>query len=76
MNKFRIEVATDGQAHNFNIRPLENSVYEIYTDEDKIGSIELDDDNHDHCLVSDCELDLPLINAIRESIQAYLKTHS
>jgi hypothetical protein len=76
MNQFRIEVAVDGMGHDFNIKPLEDNVYEIYTDEDKIGMVELDDKNHDHCIVSDCELDMPLINAIRGAIQAYQKTHS
>jgi len=76
MHQFRIEVVAEGQGHNFNIRPLENHVYEIYTDEDKIGTIELDEKNHDHCITSDCELDMPLINAIREGIQAYQNTHS
>lgn len=71
MNQFRIEVAVDGQAHTYNIKPIGEQVFEIYTDEDKIGSIELDDDNHEHCITTDCELDMPLINAIREGIHAH-----
>lgn len=71
MNQFRIEVAADGQAHTYNIKPIGEQVFEIYTDEDKIGSIELDDDNHEHCISTDCELDMPLINAIREGIHAH-----
>lgn len=72
MDQFRIEVATEGLSHFYNIKPLGNHVYEIYTDDDKIGSIELDEDDHHHCITSDCELDLPLLNAIREGIQAKL----
>ena len=71
MNQFRIEVAVDGHGHDFNIKPLGNHVYEIYTDEDKVGMVELDDENHDHCITSDCELDMPLINVIREGIHAH-----
>ena len=70
MNPFRIEVASNGQGHTYNINPLGNHVFEIYQDEDKIGIIELDNQNHDHCVTSDCELDLPLLNAIREAIHA------
>ncbi len=75
MNEFRIEVAVDGLGHFYNIKPLGNEVYEIYTDEDKIGTIELDEQNHDHCLTSDCELDLPLLNAIRDGIKLYEELH-
>ncbi|MBE9599936.1 hypothetical protein [Pedobacter sp. MC2016-24] len=71
MNQFRIEVASNGQEHTYNITRLGNHVFDIYQDEDKIGTIELDDQNHEHCLTSDCELDLPLLNAIREAIHAH-----
>ncbi|MEJ2881104.1 hypothetical protein [Pedobacter sp. GR22-6] len=72
MEQFRIEVAAEGLSHFYNIKPQGNQVYDIYTDDDRIGSIELDDENHEHCITSDCELDLPLINAIREGIHAKL----
>lgn len=75
MNQFRIEVAVDGLGHFFNIKPLGDHVYEIYSDEDKIGTIELDGKNHEHCITSDCELDMHAIGAIREAIQAYQHTH-
>ena len=72
MEQFRIEVAAEGISHFYNIKPQGNHVYDLYTDDDKIGTIELDDDDHEHCITSDCELDLPLLNAIREGIHAKL----
>lgn len=47
MNQFRIKVASKGQGHIYNITRLGNHAFDIYQDEDKIGTIELDDQNHD-----------------------------
>lgn len=30
--------------------------------------IHIDGDSHDHCKTIDCEIDLPLLNSIREGI--------
>lgn len=68
MREFRIEVATDGRAHTFNITDLGDNQYEIYRENDRIGTIELDGKEHEHCEPVDCEIDMPLLNAIREGI--------
>lgn len=72
MEQFRLEVAVDGNGYQFNIKSMGNETYEIYHDEQLIGTIELDEDDHEHCSLSNCELDMPLTNAIREGIHSYL----
>ncbi len=69
LKSFRIEVAEGHQGKFFNIRPLGNSRYEILNDEGSIGTIQLDEANHEHCESLGCELDLPLLHTIREQIQ-------
>lgn len=69
MKQFRIEVAYNGQAKFYNIQALGNQHYEIYTDEENIGTIQLDEKDHEHCENIGCELDMPLLNAIRDQIQ-------
>lgn len=71
MKDFRIEVATDGRAHTFNITDLGKNQYAIYRENEKIGTIQLDDKEHEHCEPLDCEIDMPLLNAIREGISLH-----
>lgn len=71
MKQFRIEVAKDGLGHFYNIKPLGNSRYEIYVEEDTIGTIQLDEKDHAHCESVGCELDLPLLTAIRDAIHTH-----
>lgn len=71
MEQFKIEVANDGQAYYFDIKPLGDHQYEIYSELEKVGTIEIDENDHEHCRAIDCELDLPLMNVIREAILAY-----
>ncbi len=71
MNQFRIEVAKDGLGYVYNIKPLGDSRYEIYVEEDTIGTIQLDEKDHAHCESVGCELDLPLLTAIRDAIHVH-----
>lgn len=68
MEQFRLEVAKDGQGYFFDIYSRGNKIYDIYKDEVKVGSLKLDDKDHKHCESSECEIDLPLMNSIREGI--------
>ena len=69
LKPFRIEVADGHDGKFFNISPLGHLRYEILNDEGSIGTIQLDETNHAHCESVGCEIDLPLIHAIREQIQ-------
>lgn len=71
--QFRIEVADGGRGRNFSIRPLGNHRYEIADDDGIVGTVQLDENDHAHCESQGCELDLPLLHAIREEIQFHLK---
>lgn len=68
MKQFRIEVASDGQGHTFDITELGDQQFEIYRGEERIGTIQIDGKEHEHCETVDCEIDMPLLNAIREGI--------
>jgi hypothetical protein len=71
MEQFRIEVVADGQGRFFDIKPLGNARYKIFVEGETIGTIQLDEKDHAHCESQGCELDLPMLNSIRESIQYY-----
>lgn len=68
MEQFKIEVANEGLGYVYDIKSLGNRRYEIYDQEVKVGTIEIDGEDHEHCKSVDCEIDLPLMNAIREGI--------
>ena len=67
--QFRIEVADGHHSVFFYIKPLGNKRYEILNDEGSIGTIQLDEIDHARCESQGCELDLPLLHAIRDQIQ-------
>lgn len=69
MEQFRIEVAHNGRGRFFNIRPLGNARYELFIEEDSIGTIQLDDNDHARCESQGCELDMPLLHSIRDQIR-------
>lgn len=71
MEQFRIEVANNGLGHFYEIKSLGNSRYEIYIEEELIGTIQLDENDHSHCLGIGCELDMPLLTAIRDAIHVH-----
>lgn len=69
MEQFRIEVADGNKGRFFNIKPLGDARYEIFVEEDTIGTIQLDERDHAHCESQGCELDMPVLSAIRDQIQ-------
>jgi len=71
MKQFRIEVAANGLGHFYNIRPIGTAKYQIYQEEELIGTILLDEKDHSHCESEGCEMDLPLLNSIRDAIHSY-----
>jgi hypothetical protein len=71
MRQFRIEIADGDQGRFFDINPLGSGRYEIFVDGETIGKIQLDEKDHAHCESQGCELDLPVMNLIREGIQAH-----
>ncbi len=71
MEQFRIEVAVEGQGRFYDIKPLGNARYQISENGEIIGSIQLDEKDHTHCESQGCEIDLPVLNALRKGIQDY-----
>lgn len=71
-HQFRIEVADGTIGRFFSIHPLGHNRYEILNDDGSIGTLQLDESNHAHCESQGCELDLPLLHAIRDQIQFHL----
>ena len=49
MEQFRIEVAHNRRGQFYNIKSLGNSRYQIYLDEETIGTIHLDAKDHTRC---------------------------
>lgn len=71
MEQFRVKVADqDGNRHFFNIEVLGEDRYSIYNIENqRLGSIEIDKEDHEQCRQTlDCQIRLPLLNAIRDGI--------
>lgn len=71
MEHFSIAVAHDGEKQFYNIKSLGNSRYQIYIEEETIGTIQLDEKDHARCESQGCELDMPLLNSIRDAIHAF-----
>lgn len=71
MEQFKIEVADNGQGRFYDIKPLGNARYQIYIEGETIGTIQLDEKDHARCESQGCELDMPLLNSIRDQIQAH-----
>ncbi|MGY4385898.1 hypothetical protein ACVWYN_002946 [Pedobacter sp. UYP24] len=68
MEQFKLEVAMGGRGYFFDIYSIGNNKYNIYKEEEKVGTIQLDNQDHEHCESVDCQIDLPLMNSIREGI--------
>lgn len=68
MKQFRIEVPDNDTLQIFNITDMGDNQYEIHKAGDRIGMIRIDGEDHEHCKTVDCEIDLPLLNSIREGI--------
>jgi hypothetical protein len=75
-DQFRIEVAEENQGKFFNVRALGNNRFELLDEEGSIGTVQLDEQDHAHCESQGCELDMPLLHAIREQIQFHLRWKS
>jgi hypothetical protein len=71
MEQFKIEVADNRQGKFYDIKPLGNARYQIYIEGETIGTIQLDEKDHARCESQGCELDMPLLNSIRDQIQAH-----
>lgn len=71
MEQFKIEVVDNRQGKFYDIKPLGNARYQIYVEGETIGTIQLDEKDHARCESQGCELDMPLLNSIRDQIQAY-----
>ncbi|TCC88059.1 hypothetical protein EZ428_20260 [Pedobacter frigiditerrae] len=67
--QFRIEIADGHFGRFFYIKPLGHERYEILDEEDTIGTVQLDEKDHAHCESQGCELDLPILQAIRDQIK-------
>ena len=67
--QFSIEVADGDQGRLFAVRPLGQGRYELSQDGGTIGTLQLDERDHAHCESQGCELDLPLLHAVREQIR-------
>lgn len=68
MKQFRVEVPENNTLQIFSVTELGDDQYEIYKAGERIGLIEIDGESHNHCKTLDCEIDLPLLNSIREGI--------
>ena len=71
MEQFKIELADNGQGKFYDNKPLGNARYQIYIEGETIGTIQLDEKDHARCESQGCELDMPLLNSIRDQIQAH-----
>jgi hypothetical protein len=76
MEQFKIEIALAGEGRFYDIKALGGNRYEIYDQEQKVGTIEIDEDDHEHCRAVDCEIDLPLMHAIRQGILLHEELNS
>lgn len=56
MEQFRLEVARDGQGYFYDIHSLGDNRYDIFKEEVKVGTLQLDDKDHQHCEAIDCDL--------------------
>lgn len=70
MEQFNIE-ATDneGTGHTLMVKPISRERYQIFEQQERVATIEIDEQDTAHCRQSlDCRIDLSLINAVRDSI--------
>jgi hypothetical protein len=71
---FRIELAEGHKGRNFTVRPLGRGRFELLDEQqESMGTLQLDEKDHIHCESQGCELDLPLLHAIRDQIQFHLQ---
>jgi len=75
MEQFKIEVSDGDQGRFYDITPLGDARYSIAAEGETIGTILLDKQDHASCEGQGCELDLPVLNNIREGIQFHERWH-
>jgi len=69
MQEFEISASDDIKEHTFRLKALGNQWYEIFNEENEmVGEIRIDQENHQHCETKGCTLDLPILNSIRKNI--------
>ncbi len=70
MEQFNIEVAdNEGTGHTLTVKPISGAQYQIFEQEERVATLEIDKQDSSHCRQSlDCRIDLSVINAIRDSI--------
>lgn len=68
MKQFRLEIPDNDTLQIYSITELEENKYEIHKAGERIGMIHIDNESHNSCKTVDCEIDLPLLNSIREGI--------
>lgn len=70
MEQFNIEVAdNEGTGHTLTVKPISREQYQIFEQQERVATIEIDEQDTTHCRQSlDCRIDLSLINAVRDSI--------
>jgi hypothetical protein len=71
---FRIELAQGRKGRSFMVRPLGRGRFELLDEQqESMGTIQLDEKDNAHCESHGCELDMPLLHAIRDQIQFHLQ---
>lgn len=70
MEEFNIEAAdNEGRSHTLRVKPISREQFQIYEDQERVATIELDEQDYNYCRQSlDCKIDLSLINAVKDSI--------
>lgn len=70
MEEFNIEAAdNEGRSHTLTVKPISREQFQIYEDQERVATIELDEQDYNYCRQSlDCKIDLSLINAVKDSI--------
>lgn len=70
MEQFNIQVAdNEGTGHTLTVKPISREQYQIFEQQERVATIEIDKQDTSHCRQSlDCRIDLSLINAVRDRI--------
>ncbi len=75
MEQINIEAAdNEGTGHLLTIKPISEERYQVFEQQERVATIEIDEQDLGHCRQSlDCRIDLSLINAVRETIISHRK---
>ena len=76
MDQFQIMAIDDENPRQFTVQSLGNHWYDIFTDTgERMGSIKIDGEDHEHCETAPCQLDMPILSSIRKNIFLYRILH-